>query len=345
MKVFSYLSLTASDLGFFEFTKPTEKFEATPKGEKDIVFEYGSLGSKDDQKENTPLRQKSHNVFSPASFLASNVNFTTNGTPYSNLKPNTSQSPMADQTKTSEHKIDSSGFASMKDLFQTQEYIDNYDDEPLSLVWSNEPLKTVKQKLNISPDNFPPNNKKAEYGVEYFPKPFDAEDSYNYEFLGYENSQDNSKSENDFSKFFIKREEGVGGLPSLNPLSHANRTSSARTPVSEKTYSKKNTWEAPSRSNIFFCYCVMSLEISDSFQDDDDKFDPNSDKARSSRGLRVLSLKVKDIVSEKKRTSYKEVAECLIDELGQKMPGKLQGEVNNYESCVINSIVKRRTKC
>jgi len=42
-----------------------------------------------------------------------------------------------------------------------------------------------------------------------------------------------------------------------------------------------------------------------------------------------LSLKVKDIVSEKKRTSYKEVAECLIDELGQKIKGKIQGDVRN----------------
>lgn len=41
----------------------------------------------------------------------------------------------------------------------------------------------------------------------------------------------------------------------------------------------------------------------------------------------MLSLKVKDIVSEKKRTSYKDVAECLIDELGQKLKSKMPGEV------------------
>ena len=50
--------------------------------------------------------------------------------------------------------------------------------------------------------------------------------------------------------------------------------------------------------------------------DDDDMFDS---KNRSSRGLRVLSLKVKDIVSEKKRTTYKDVAETLIHELNDKL--------------------------
>lgn len=35
---------------------------------------------------------------------------------------------------------------------------------------------------------------------------------------------------------------------------------------------------------------------------------------RNSRGLRVLSIKVRDIVFQKKKTSYKEVAEALIEE-------------------------------
>lgn len=35
---------------------------------------------------------------------------------------------------------------------------------------------------------------------------------------------------------------------------------------------------------------------------------------RCSRGLKVLSVKVRDIVYQKKRTSYKEVAEALISE-------------------------------
>lgn len=57
--------------------------------------------------------------------------------------------------------------------------------------------------------------------------------------------------------------------------------------------------------------------------DDEDGEDGYGDeKGRSTRGLRVLSLKVKDIVMQKKRTSYKEVAETLTHELRQKTNGK-----------------------
>lgn len=59
---------------------------------------------------------------------------------------------------------------------------------------------------------------------------------------------------------------------------------------------------------------------------DDDKDDDLGDgKNRSSRGLRVLSLKVKDIVNEKKKTSYKEVAETLIKELNRKHRAQSNG--------------------
>ena len=51
-------------------------------------------------------------------------------------------------------------------------------------------------------------------------------------------------------------------------------------------------------------------------------------KHRSSRGLRVLSVKVKDIVNEKQNTSYKEVADCLIAEFNMKFKQKKPGEVN-----------------
>ncbi len=56
--------------------------------------------------------------------------------------------------------------------------------------------------------------------------------------------------------------------------------------------------------------------------DDDDDGDGAGGKNRSSRGLRVLSMKVKDIVCEKKKTSYKEVAETLIHELCFKLKAK-----------------------
>jgi len=45
--------------------------------------------------------------------------------------------------------------------------------------------------------------------------------------------------------------------------------------------------------------------------------------------LRVLSLKVKDIVCEKKKTSYKEVAETLIQDISHKLKSK--GDANSKE--------------
>lgn len=74
--------------------------------------------------------------------------------------------------------------------------------------------------------------------------------------------------------------------------------------------------------NDFF---LAGLPSSDSDDDQDDTF--GDSKNRSSRGLRVLSLKVRDIVSKKKKTSYKEVAEALLQDLSQKMKGKSQAEI------------------
>ena len=77
------------------------------------------------------------------------------------------------------------------------------------------------------------------------------------------------------------------------------------------------------------------LDGDDSAGSDDDKDDTFGDsKNRSSRGLRVLSLKVRDIVSKKKKTSYKEVAEALLQDLTQKLKGKSQSEI-------VNSIILR----
>ena len=41
--------------------------------------------------------------------------------------------------------------------------------------------------------------------------------------------------------------------------------------------------------------------------------------SRRERGLRVLSLKVRDIVSEKNHTTYKQVAQTLINEKEEKV--------------------------
>lgn len=70
-------------------------------------------------------------------------------------------------------------------------------------------------------------------------------------------------------------------------------------------------------------------------EEDNDGTAPGSEH-RSSRGLRVLSVKVKDVVGEKKRTSYKEVADDLIAEFSNKFKQRKPGEAKDEQN------VKRR---
>ncbi|EAR88175.2 transcription factor e2f/dimerization partner (macronuclear) [Tetrahymena thermophila SB210] len=64
----------------------------------------------------------------------------------------------------------------------------------------------------------------------------------------------------------------------------------------------------------------VNLNNSTNYLDDDDKGE------RSSRGLRNLSLKVKQIVVQKGQTSYKEVADQLVDELKSQSLGSMKPE-------------------
>ncbi|KAL4476459.1 hypothetical protein ABPG74_010192 [Tetrahymena malaccensis] len=64
----------------------------------------------------------------------------------------------------------------------------------------------------------------------------------------------------------------------------------------------------------------VNLNNSTNYLDDDDKGE------RSSRGLRNLSLKVKQIVVQKGQTSYKEVADQLVDELKNQTQGSMKPE-------------------
>lgn len=79
---------------------------------------------------------------------------------------------------------------------------------------------------------------------------------------------------------------------------------------------------------------AIKEEEDDSGSEDDKDEAFGDSKNRSSRGLRVLSLKVRDIVTKKKKTSYKEVAEALLQDLNQKMKGKSQVEISKEEQNV-----------
>lgn len=68
-----------------------------------------------------------------------------------------------------------------------------------------------------------------------------------------------------------------------------------------------------------------------------DLFMDETDNARHSRGLKVLSVKVRDIVYRKRKTSYKEVADALISE------SQYEIEKNGL-GCKINSSLKVKNK-
>jgi len=302
----------ASELGFFDFKQPFNKL-STPKGEKDICFEPKQELSKSHPKEQTPQAHKVSEALSPALFFQTGVDFTTSGDFNGGSKDNGHKG-----------QDDPFGFSSLKNIIQKQEYIEPYNEEPLNLIWSNEPLlKTPKANPTSSPTNRSKVKKEDFEGASS--KNFEHFDRFmgdNEEYFNFE-SMDQSRTEKDASRYFGNRRDDSEMF--LAETIGFDKASSSKLPGTDKfpPLVKKNTWEGPSRKR------------SDSFHDDD-PFDPNSEKGRSSRGLRALSLKVKDIVSEKKRTSYKEVAECLIDELGQKMKGKLQGESKDEQN------VKRR---
>jgi len=79
---------------------------------------------------------------------------------------------------------------------------------------------------------------------------------------------------------------------------------------------------------------TMHEEEQESGSDDEKEDGFGESKNRSSRGLRVLSLKVRDIVSKRKKTSYKEVADALLQDLSQKLKGKSQSEISKEEQNV-----------
>ena len=59
---------------------------------------------------------------------------------------------------------------------------------------------------------------------------------------------------------------------------------------------------------------------------------------RSSRGLRTLSIRVRDIVQEKGCTSYKEVADLMIDELDIRLMADFEKNEKNIRRRVYDAL-------
>ena len=60
---------------------------------------------------------------------------------------------------------------------------------------------------------------------------------------------------------------------------------------------------------------IKEEDISDDLSEKDREYSAKELSSRSSRGLKVLSVRVRELVFEKRVTTYKEVADELIQEL------------------------------
>jgi hypothetical protein len=204
----------------------------------------------------------------------------------------------------------------LKQILKSQDYVDSYVDEPLTLMWSNEASKPYKQQRNLADEPYHSVKKKFNGGGFGFTKyeEFDNE-------LSREDMNPFVKMESDLSRIFPKKIEAE---PSSNsqiiPLMEVERPHKTRSQGSFQKVRHSPPKYSPERGIEWLNWIDNLL---DDDKDDDDLADP---KNRSSRGLRVLSLKVKDIVNEKKKTSYKEVAETLIKELNKKLKAQSQSQ-------------------
>lgn len=192
--------------------------------------------------------------------------------------------------------------------------MDSHGDDPLSVLLSNDPAKQYKPKpMQNAGAYVDPNMRKHSYG-------------------GYPTYEQDNEEEifHDYKRQpMIKIQPEM--LRNSNNLSKPQMSGINMNPSDlELKSTEPKRLSGAVRYNSRPDPNPMPQEKMESFMEDDDGMDDDAEgKGRSTRGLRILSLKVKDIVTQKKRTSYKEVAESLTYELRQKstVPKSIKEEV------------------
>jgi hypothetical protein len=313
----------ASDLGFLEIGKlASQGFSVDYEDARGLGEQEHHFGRPYQKEEASPYAgagMNMHSSYSPMRFLpqpsfSSNMSY---NPPYSNLG-HVAQKMMPTQEtafyqdfqryKSTDYGVDH-GYGmeygaqannpytqNMYDMPYQMDLMDSHPNNALSMMWSNDTAKATNKQTNIT-DGF-------------MQQPSQNPDSMKKTSL---------KIEQDFEKVSnktlgLQMGRVTGANHDLNN-SGPRRTTRVHKPVHNSA--------------------MLSEENEDSAGSDDDKDEAFGDsKNRSSRGLRVLSLKVRDIVSKKKKTSYKEVAEALLQDLNQKMKGKSQAEISKEEQNV-----------
>lgn len=325
----------ASDLGFLEIGKlASQGFSGEyedGRGLGEAENQFGRTYHKEDASPFAGMPMNMHNSYSPMRFLpqsyAPNMNYNPS---YSNLghvaqKLAPPQDPAYYQDyqryKPVEYGLDHSygmDYAAQAhnpyaqniyDMPYQTDILDTHPNNALSMMWSNDTAKAV--------------NKQGMMTNEFMQQPSQnpSDKRFSSAHQDHEPLRKTSlKIEQDFEKVSNKTlglQMGRAVKADPEPSAYGlRRTSRIHKPVQTNAN-------------------MVTDDGDDSAGSDDDKDDTFGDsKNRSSRGLRVLSLRVRDIVSKKKKTSYKEVAEALLQDLSQKLKGKSQSEISKEEQNV-----------
>lgn len=312
----------ATDLGFLEMGKlASQGFSGDyedVRGLGEPEHQFGRPYQKEDASPFAGIGMNMHNSYSPMRFLpqpsfTSNMSYTPS---YSNLGHVAPKLHHASESafysdfqryKSTDYGMDH-GYGmdygaqanlpyaqNMYDMPYQMDLMDTHPNNALSMMWSNETAKAA--------------NKQSLMTNEFMQQPSQNPEPLRKASLKIE--QDFEKVSNKTLGLQMGRVTGAHHDSNVAP----RRTTRVHKPVQNSS--------------------MLSEDNDESGGSDDDKDEAYGDgKNRSSRGLRVLSLKVRDIVSKKKKTSYKEVAEALLQDLNQKLKGKSQAEISKEEQNV-----------
>lgn len=217
----------------------------------------------------------------------------------------------------------------------------------MHFLWGNDPSKTPKSKVHAHevPDFLPKTMSFAPNFNGFDDNEGDQENGFHYQIGGTPSQKikqevvEAKKSVN--VKIEAKEAKNIATPPSAQKQEHVSdyqpkSGSALKTPTNKRRIEElKTTCKSTPISKVEMSSDKKGVRNIFDDEDEDDNEDGDA-KQRSSRGLRVLSVKVRDIVIEKQNTSYKEVADCLIDEFNMKYRAKKPCEAKDVQN------VKRR---
>lgn len=236
----THLTLLAAELGFLNNNKSPLRSEIIPSDENESTQEEAM--KKEYISQSGAIKPP---ACSTDTFFQSNVNFT------SHTKKPLSQGGLGLSRKNSQ-TLEASPFLNIKEFFQSNEYIDTHPDEPLDLVWSNEPSKFDQRTshscvLPLKIKHEEQNQKGQNYGM----KKIEADDLLQYDYMSYSNHLEYfSKPDKDFPRpTKVKKEEDFNFGREMSMQHERTPFPMKDLESDKKSFSNKRAWNPP-LSNI-----------------------------------------------------------------------------------------------